>query len=212
MSILSLDGIVEKQFPEMSYTWHWSPDDALILFGRLEGRHRPIFLLDVESGETTRLLSDTERSFFQGQFSPDGRWIAFQDARRSWQTTDLWTAPFRGAQPIPESEWVKISEDGTFADKIDYPTGFFPWSIAIGNLDFAGTLDLVTANVGGSDALSPRTASVLLNAGCAGRADYEITRVPQSVTLGDVDRDGALDIVSGDLINGVSVLRWVISF
>jgi serine/threonine protein kinase/Tol biopolymer transport system component len=110
LAILSLDGIVEKQFPDAGYTWHWSPDDALILFGRLEGRHRPIFLLDVDSGETTKLLSDEQQSFFQGQFSPDGRWMA-------WQTRDVWTAPFRGAQPIPRSEWVKISEDGAFADK-----------------------------------------------------------------------------------------------
>ena len=48
--------------------------------------------------------------------------------------------------------------DGSFQGKLDYRTGRFPNSVAIGDLNGDGKLDLATAN------LAVNTVSVLLNA------------------------------------------------
>jgi len=110
--ILSSEGIVEQQLKGEGSIWDWSPDESLMLFNRLEGRHRAIILLDFDSGEKTRVVSHPEQSFFQGQFSPDMQWIA-------WMTGsgEMWLAPFQGAQAIPQSEWVRVPTQGAFADK-----------------------------------------------------------------------------------------------
>jgi hypothetical protein len=49
--------------------------------------------------------------------------------------------------------------DGTFAAKVDYPTGLYPESVAVGDVNADGRLDLVVANSGSG------TVSVLLGKG-----------------------------------------------
>jgi Tol biopolymer transport system component len=94
------------------YPWHFSPDDSMILFNRLEGRRRGIFLWGRDSGETTSLLMDQEQSYYQGQFSPDQRWVAWETSRG-----ELQVARFRGARSIPPSERIQISNVGLTAQK-----------------------------------------------------------------------------------------------
>ncbi len=111
VSVLKLNGSVESEFPNLEQVWGWSSDGRYLLVNRLLDSERAIFLLNLASGKTTALLASPERSFFQGQFSPDGRWLA-------WMTLEgAFVAPFQGAQPIPSADWVQISEPGTFADK-----------------------------------------------------------------------------------------------
>jgi len=114
LAIVTLDGIVKKEipYPGPSMPWGWSPDDSFLLMNRLKGTQRPIFLLDIDSGKETELLSDPDKSFAQGQFSPDGRWIA-------WMTIEdgVQVARFHGAQAIAESERIQVSEPGRYADK-----------------------------------------------------------------------------------------------
>jgi Tol biopolymer transport system component len=113
LAVVGLDGIAIDQLPGPGgYPWHFSPDDTMILFNRLEGTQRGIFLWERDSGETTGLLIDQEQSYYQGQFSPDGRWIAWLGAEDGVQA-----ARFRGARPIPESERIQISKRGSYVDK-----------------------------------------------------------------------------------------------
>ncbi len=113
LAVVGIDGIAIDQLPGPGgFPWHFSPDDTMILFNRPVGTQRGIFLWERSSGETTSLLTDQERSYFQGQFSPDGRWIAWMAFPGGVQV-----APLRGAQPIPESDRIQISEEGWFADK-----------------------------------------------------------------------------------------------
>jgi hypothetical protein len=92
--------------------------------------------------------------------------------------------------------------DGAFPDHVDYPAGGIregycskavgPVSVAVGNLDGDGYLDIVTANQGKD------TASVLLGKGggaLAAQVEYRTGSRPSAVLLGDLNRDGGLDLV-----------------
>ena len=92
--------------------------------------------------------------------------------------------------------------DGTFAAEVEFPSGFGPNSVALGDVNKDGKLDVVLANstAGGS-------LSVLLGNGdgtLANHVDYFVGESAGAVTLGDVDGDHSLDLVAtGD---GVIVL------
>jgi hypothetical protein len=86
--------------------------------------------------------------------------------------------------------------DGTLQTHADYPTGKGPLSVAVGDFNRDGKLDLVVGNYGGN------TVSVLLGLGDGtfqGRVDYATDPYPRSVSVGDLNRDGKLDLalVSG---------------
>ncbi len=68
-----------------------------------------------------------------------------------------------------------------FNTRIDYPTGYGPHSVAIGELDGDGALDLVVANYVGSK------VSILLGNGNGtfrGAVNYGVSDGPQSVAKG----------------------------
>jgi FG-GAP-like repeat/FG-GAP repeat len=82
---------------------------------------------------------------------------------------------------------------------VNYPTGISPISVAIGDLNGDGRLDLVTANIGGDPLLNPPgTVSVLLGNG--GGTFSAATPYPTgsilsfSVAIGDLNGDGRLDL------------------
>jgi hypothetical protein len=94
--------------------------------------------------------------------------------------------------------------DGSFGAKVDYATGHFPVSIAIGDLNGDGKPELVTAN---GDANS---VSVLLNRGDGSfqaKLDYAAGLQPGSVAIGDLNGDGKPELATANGgSNSVSVL------
>jgi hypothetical protein len=94
--------------------------------------------------------------------------------------------------------------DGTYAPKVDYPTGLFAFSVTSADLDGDGDIDLATANYNANN------VSVLLNNGdgtYAPKVDYPTGTRPISVTSADFDGDGDIDLaVANNGSNNVSVL------
>jgi hypothetical protein len=97
--------------------------------------------------------------------------------------------------------------DGTFAAPVDYPVGFYPQSVAIGDLNRDAKPDLAVAvdhNGGASH------ASVLLGNGdgtFAAAVDYGVGEFPNSVAIGDLNGDARADlVVVNTFSDSVSVL------
>ena len=95
-----------------------------------------------------------------------------------------------------------------FATKVDFITGTSPRSIAIGDIDGDEKPDLAVVNNGSN------TVSVLRNTGSsssisfATKVDFTVGTLPQSVSIGDLDGDGKLDLAIANYnSNMVSVLR-----
>jgi len=94
--------------------------------------------------------------------------------------------------------------DGTFQPQVTYGTGLFPISVAAGNLNGDGKLDIVAANYGDN------TVSVLIGNGDGTfqrQTTYAVGSNPFSSAVGDFNGDGKLDIVTAnESDNAVSVL------
>lgn len=96
---------------------------------------------------------------------------------------------------------------GTFAAKVDYPTGNGPQGFATADFDSDGDLDLAVTNNGDND------ISVLLGNGdgtFAAKVDYPTGAYPFALTAADFDGDGDLDLaVANDSSNTLSVLLGI---
>jgi hypothetical protein len=95
--------------------------------------------------------------------------------------------------------------NGTFAPAVSYDAGSGPVSVAVGDFNHDGKMDLAVAdfNSGGAG-----TVDVLLGKGNGTfkpAVSYAVADGPESVAVGDFNRDGKLDLVVADE-TGVDVL------
>ncbi|RPD47021.1 T9SS C-terminal target domain-containing protein [Hymenobacter sediminis] len=99
-----------------------------------------------------------------------------------------------------DSVYVRLNNgQARFSGTHAVAVGTQPKSLVLGDVDNDGDLDLVVAN--GSDSYTdrPNIVSVRLNNGLgffSGTQNVPVSGRPQSVTLGDVDNDGDLDLVA----------------
>ncbi len=91
-----------------------------------------------------------------------------------------------------------------FAPHRDFATGFQPISVAVGDLNGDGRLDLAVANVGGN------SVSVLMGDGTGAfgpTTDMPAADGPHSIALGDFNGDGRIDMATANYRSGnVSIL------
>jgi gliding motility-associated-like protein len=95
-----------------------------------------------------------------------------------------------------------------FATKIDFVTGNFPESIAMGDLDGDGSVDMILAKrtTGGFAMRNISTGPGNIN--FAGVVNFTTGNSPYSVSIGDVDGDGKDDVVTPNRsTNTISVIR-----
>jgi uncharacterized protein (TIGR03437 family) len=85
---------------------------------------------------------------------------------------------------------------GSFGAKTDFGTGFSPISVAVGDFNGDGELDLAVAN------FDSNTVSILLGTGTGSfeaRTDFGTGSGPASVAVGDFNGDGKLDLAVANL-------------
>jgi Tol biopolymer transport system component len=86
----------------------WSHDEkTLLVFG---GSPYQVNILDIGSRQQTPVLNHPAHNLVYGRFSPDDRWVSFTvriQPNRSW----IVIAPIDGPRPVPESAWIKITEE-----------------------------------------------------------------------------------------------------
>lgn len=91
----------------------------------------------------------------------------------------------------------------SFATPTNYPAGQYPWSVAVGDFNGDGTLDLAVVN------FSSHNFSVMMGKGDGTfqlTTNYSLGTRPESVAAGDFNGDGKLDLAaanSGD--NTISI-------
>ncbi len=102
-----------------------------------------------------------------------------------------------GASPPGNIVSVRFNNGaGTFSGGSDVGVGSGPCSVAVGDVDGDGDLDLLTANRGSN------TVSVRLNNGSgsfSGGSDVGVGNTPWSIAVGDVDSDGDLDLLTANM-------------
>lgn len=91
---------------------------------------------------------------------------------------------------------IGIIDAGSFAPKVDFATGSYPFGVAIGDLDNDGKPDLAITNFGNSvSVLRNSSTAGSINAGSlATRVDFPTGPGPNGVSIDDLNGDGKPEI------------------
>ncbi|GAB3224952.1 hypothetical protein GCM10027423_61030 [Spirosoma arcticum] len=102
------------------------------------------------------------------------------------------------------------SGSGGFQIANSYGTGNGPISVAAGDVNGDGFIDLVTANAESNTVtlLRGNSSASFDRVETGNRTDYSVGTAPYSVAISDVNRDGRLDLITANITsNNVTVLR-----
>ena len=154
-----------------------------------------IFLNTTPTGATTPTLApkvdfpagDFPRSVSIGDFNLDGK-------------PDVAVVNFSNTTSILINTTPTGATTPTFAPKVGFPTGGWPFSVSIGDFNGDGQLDLAVAN---SDS---NTTSVLINTTATGattptfapKVDFPTGDRPLWVSIGDFNGDGKADLATAN--------------
>lgn len=124
--------------------------------------------------------------------------------------TDLVTANFNAntISIFRNTTTLGVINAASLAPKVDIATATNPRSIAIGDLDGDGKLDLVVANSGSNSVSVFRNTSTSGNITFAAKVDFTTGLSPRCVNISDFDGDGKPDLAIAHRDNNfMSVLR-----
>ena len=176
--------------------------DPAVSFNLLENAH-DVDVTDLLSIGWVSYTVDGLPSALPAGITIEGTTLAFNPANPAYNAM----AP--GEQTTVVVNYQVLDSAATaaisFATKVDYVTGYNPFSVTSADVNGDGQPDLITANYG-SD-----TVSVLKNNGTgvfAYKVDYATGISPSSVTSADVNGDSKLDLIVANFDSGtVSVLK-----
>jgi len=109
----------------------------------------------------------------------------------------------RGSSP-DENGYVSVflgNGNGTLQVQRRFDTGNNPTSIAIADIDADGRVDVATCNAGDDPDFDSNTITVLLGNGDGTfreTAELNVGQDPAAIAIGDLDGNGALDLVTAD--------------
>jgi len=104
------------------------------------------------------------------------------------------------------SVYLNTSTGGiiSFANKVDFTVGSYPWEITVGDIDGDGKSDIITANqTNASVSILRNTSTTTGTISFANKFDITGTTGPRGVELSDLDNDGKLDIVVSNVSTSV---------
>ena len=108
-------GIPQAVCPDCSRPEDWSPDGRKII-GWTISKGNEIAEFDLATRKREILIKESGRDTVSPRYSPDGKWISFQE-RTGANTRQLWVAPLEsGPLPIPPARWIAIT-DNTSLDR-----------------------------------------------------------------------------------------------
>lgn len=93
------------------------------------------------------------------------------------------------------------SSSGTlnFASKVDFTTNQTATSVAIGDLDEDGKPEMIIANSASNNISVFQNLSTIGNIAFANKIDYAVGNNPKSVSIGDIDGDGKVDLTVANM-------------
>ncbi|CAC5342316.1 FG-GAP repeat protein (fragment) [Planktothrix rubescens CCAP 1459/22] len=157
---------------------------------------------EVAKGETgqnfLKRLSEITEANIAASATPTGSTELGGDWKLEVQTGDI-----KATIPFNAKALNTYSGILGFAPKVDFSTGFNPQSVSIGDFNGDGKLDLATAN------FNDNTASILLNTTANGattptfatKVNFTTGSTPRSVSIGDFNGDGKLDLAVANYTN-----------
>ena len=168
-------------------------EGALKVYSAQRGGLRSVTTPVVRSGSTLTFTPPAARPFMPGEtvFSTVTRAAAGSGGNLATAKVYQFTTA------------VADAGSGIFGGGSDLAVGASPSSVAIGDVNGDGYLDMLAANQGG-------TVSVRLNngsGGFSGSSDVAVGATPASVAVGDVDGDGDLDLLTANFNHGTVSVR-----
>jgi dipeptidyl aminopeptidase/acylaminoacyl peptidase len=104
-------GLAEKTCDGCGNVPVFAPDGTMIAYDWEQPRR--IKLFEIAARRTITIFEHQKFSVVQPQFCPSGRWVAFTSVIQPDRTRII-VAPFRGAAPIPEAEWISVTDGSAF--------------------------------------------------------------------------------------------------
>jgi hypothetical protein len=119
-------GTAEKVCDACGQPTDCSRDQKMLIVQQQLPANATLAVLDLGSGRQTEILKSDRYAIYRGHLSPDERWIVFHvSLTRSAIASDdpvhlegkrEFIAPFRGATPVKEDEWIAITDGTTLTD------------------------------------------------------------------------------------------------